>query len=143
MNIRYDIANNLPLLTGSGAAGTSSDNTAMTFPSSSTGFDTRDNEAINVVITSGTLADADATFATTITESDTTNGTYTAVPATELSAALSSVNFVYSEDNVAKQISLKPTKRYVRVVVTPAANTGASAFSVVAQGVKNIVGTTA
>lgn len=142
MNIRYDISNNLPLLTGSGTAGTSSDNTAITFPSGSTGFDTRDNEAINVILTSGTLADADATFAVTITESDTTNGTYTAVPSTELSAALSTLNYVFSEDNVAKQLSLKPTKRFVRVVVTPANNSGAAAFSIVVQGTRSIVGTT-
>lgn len=143
MNIRYDISNNLPLLTGSGAAGTSSDNTAMVFPSGSTGFDTRDNEAINVILTANTLADADATFATTISESDTTNGSYTAVASTELSAALSTLNFVFSEDNTAKQLSLKPTKRFVRVTVTPSSNSGASAFSCAVQGTKNIVGTTA
>jgi len=143
MNIRYDIANNFPLLTGSGTAGTSSDNTAITFPSASTGFDTRDNEAINVLLTSGTLADVDATFATTITESDATNGTYTAVAATELSALLSTMNFVFSEDNTTKQISIKPTKRFFRVVVTPSANSGAASFSVAVQGAKNFVGTTA
>jgi hypothetical protein len=143
MNIRYDIANNFPLLTLSGAAGTSSDNTAITLPSGSTGFDTRDNEAINIILIAGTLADADATFATTITESDTTNGTYAAVPATELSAALSTMNFIFSEDNIAKQISVKPTKRFVRVVVTPSANASAAPFSVAVQGTRAIVGTTA
>jgi hypothetical protein len=143
MNIRYDISNNLPLLTGSGTAGTTSDNTAIVFPSGSTGFDTRDNEAINLILTSGTLADADATFATTISESDATNGSYTAVASTELSAALSTLDYIFSEDNTAKQLSLKPTKRFVRVTITPTGNASAAPFSIVVQGTKNIVGTTA
>ena len=143
MNIRYDIANNLPLLTLSGASGSSADNTAITLPSASTGFDTRDNEAINIILIAGALVDADATFATTILESDATNGTYTAVPAIELSAALSTMNFVFSEDNIAKQISVKPTRRFVRIVVTPSNNSGASAFSAAVQGTRAIVGTTA
>jgi hypothetical protein len=139
--MRFDISNNLPLLTGSGAAASVSNNDPMVFPSGSTGFDTLGNMAINAILTSGTLADADATFAVTISESDTTNGSYDAVGAGALSAALSTMNYTFAEDNVAKQISVKPSKRFVRITVTPSANSGAAPFSIAVQGVKNLVGT--
>ena len=141
--MRQDISNNIPLLTLSGATGTSADTTAMTFPSSSTGFDTLDYSAVNVIIQAGTLADVDATFAVELQESDATNGTYTAIADADLSALETTVAFIFSEDNKMKQISAKPRKRFLRAVITPAANSGASSFWVGVQGIKNLIGTTA
>jgi hypothetical protein len=141
MQIRHDIQNNIPLVTSSAVAATSSDNTAMTFPSGSTGYDTLGFDAVNFFIISGTLADADATFTVEISEADTTNGSYTAVADADLIALESTVAFAFGDDNIVRQIGVKPRKRYLRVVVTPANNTSAAAFTVVVNGVKQFFGT--
>ena len=141
MNIRHDIQNALPLVTTSAPVVSGSDNTALTAPTGSTGFDTRGFDAVNFFIIAGTLADADATFAVEIQEADTTNGSYTAVADADLIALESTVSFAFGDDNIVKQIGVKPRKRFLRVVITPTNNASAAAFTIVANGVKNITGT--
>jgi len=141
--MRFDIQNNIPLVTSAAAALTSSDNTAMTAPSGTTGYNTQGFSAVNLLIASATLADADATFAVEIRESETTNGTYTAVADADLVALETTVGFVFSEDNVVKQITVIPRKQFVRVVITPTGNSGAAPFTVVAQGLPSVKGTLA
>lgn len=140
-NIRYDIQHNIPLVTASAPRGTSSDNTPITLPSATTGFDLQNFEAVNVLLVSGTLADADATFSVELRESDATNGTYAAIDDANLIALESTAGFTFAEDNAVKQIGVVPRRRFLRVVITPANNTGASEFSAIVQGVRNIVGT--
>lgn len=140
--IRQDIQNNIPLVTSSAPTGTSSDNTAITLPSASTGFDMTGFTAVNLLLIAGTLADADATFAVELRESDATNGTYTAIADADLIALESTVAFAFGDDNIVKQIGVVPRNKFLRAVITPSSNASAAAFTAVLQGVKNFNGTT-
>jgi hypothetical protein len=88
-------------------------------------IDTNGYEALTLAFQTGTLADADATFTTTITHGDVANlSDGAAVAASDLTDALSTANFDFSFDNSAKKIGYIGQKRYVQVTVTPANNTG-------------------
>lgn len=81
--------------------------------------------AAEFVIETGTLTDADATFAVTITESDASNmAGATAVAASQLVGTLAQASFDFSTDVKARKIGYIGLRRYVQVTVTPAANTG-------------------
>ena len=87
--------------------------------------DTAGYDAVMLMIQTGTLSDADATFATTIDHGDVSNlSDAAAVASTDLTAALSTMNFTFADDSTTKAIGYIGMKRYVRVTVTPSANTG-------------------
>lgn len=85
------------------------------------------------VITTGTLADADATFAVTLDEGDDSSLTdAAAVAAGDLLGSYAGASFTFADDNTTKKLGYAGTKRYVRLTITPSANTGNAPLSAVA-----------
>lgn len=97
------------------------DNTAQT----SAIIDTAGYNAVEFVMNTGTLSDADATFAVTIAESDAANMSGSnAVAASQLVGTLTQASFDFATDSKVRKIGYTGSKRYVQVTVTPANNTG-------------------
>lgn len=86
--------------------------------------------SITYLIQTGTLADADATFTVLLEEGDAANLSDAAAVAdsdllgTELAAA-----FQFNDDDQVRKLGYRGTKRYTRLTITPAANTGAAPMS--------------
>ncbi|PDS97524.1 hypothetical protein CO659_12730 [Rhizobium sp. S9] len=81
--------------------------------------------AAEIVLQTGTLTDADATFAVTVAESDAANMSGSnAVAASQLVGTLAQASFDFNTDSKARKIGYIGTKRYIQVTVTPANNTG-------------------
>lgn len=118
VNVRVAIA---PVVVG--------DNTAQV----SNIIDTQGYEKVTFLIALGTLVDADATFAVTVQHGDAANLSDAAAPNTiELLGGLTLSSFDFSADNAARKIGYIGSKRYVRITVTPANNTGAAPISALA-----------
>ena len=80
------------------------------------------------VVNSHTLTDG--TYAVTVEESSSSGSDYAAVDSARVLGSLPS--FTASEDNTVKSFGVRPTKRYVRVVVTSATTSSGGALSAVA-----------
>lgn len=78
-------------------------------------------------ILAGTLADADATFTALVEESDNSDlsGGNT-VASTDLLGAAADLNFTFAADDTVRKLGYKGIKRYVRLTITPAANSGSA-----------------
>lgn len=88
-------------------------------------IDTAGYNAAELVMQTGALSDADATFAVTITESDASNmAGATAVAASQLVGTLALASFDFATDSKVRKIGYIGTRRYVQVTVTPTGNTG-------------------
>ena len=89
------------------------------------------------VIPLGAIADADATF-TVLLEEDDTSFTGAAVADSSMisqtagTAPEAAASFIFSSDDTVKLLDYVGSKRYVRLTITPANNTGAWLHSVVA-----------
>lgn len=79
-------------------------------------------------VISGTLADG--TYAVTVEESDASGSGYAAVDASRVLGTLPS--FAATDDNVWLSFGVRPTKRYVRIVVTPTGATTGGPFTATA-----------
>lgn len=101
-------------------------------------------DRVGIVIQTGDLTDANATFAATLEESNdsgmsgaTAVGTADIVGGVTVAAAL---NFAFGDDNIFKQLGYIGTKRYLRLTITPtgndAGNLDVSAFAVLGGGMK-------
>ena len=88
-------------------------------------------DALKYVITIGSLADADATFTVLVEDSD-DNVTYAAVADDFLLGTEAEASFTFAADNKLREIGYNGSKRYNRMTITPANNTGAAIFSVIA-----------
>lgn len=90
-------------------------------------------DALEFVIATGTLADADATFAVTLSEGDDSGlsdaGT---VAAADILGTTTLASFNYANDDSVFRIGYKGYKRYVRLTITPSANTGNAPVAAVA-----------
>ena len=105
------------------------DNTALV----SNIIDTNGYEALTFVIATGTLADADATFAVTVDHgSDSGLSDAASVPADQLAGTLANASFTFAADGACRKIGYIGYKRYVRLTITPSANTGNAPIAVVA-----------
>ena len=116
-----DLHNNLNFRRGITPAAATADNT----PFVSQVVDLLGYEAAEFVILTGGLADADATFTTLLEHGDAANLSDAATPGAESllgTAALAS--FTFADDDKVFKIGYRGPKRYARVTVTPAANTG-------------------
>jgi hypothetical protein len=83
-------------------------------------IDTAGYEAVTLAFQTGTLTDADATFAVTMEHGDAANLSDTAAPAsTDLVGTLALAGFTFADDNKARKIGYVGSKRYVRLTVTP------------------------
>lgn len=90
-------------------------------------------DSLMFVIATGTLADADATFAVTMDHGDASNLSDAAsVPAAELNGTLAGASFTFTNDDTTREIGYAGVKRYVRLTITPSANTGNAPLAVVA-----------
>jgi len=107
-----------------------SDNTAQV----SQIIDTMGFAGLEFVILTGSLADADATFAVTIDEGDVANLSDAAsTAAANLDGTLAAAGFVFSDDDTVKKIGIKEiTKRYYRLTITPTGNASAALLAAVA-----------
>lgn len=104
------------------------DNTALTTEI----IDTLGMLTAEFVIATGTLADADATFAVTIAHGDAANLSDTAaVPTSDLIGTTAAASFTFAADNVTRKLGYKCTKRYVQLTITPTGNTGNAPLAVV------------
>lgn len=107
---------------GAQASDTGTGNTAVV----SGIVDTQGARSVTFLIFTGALTDADATFAVTMDEGDAANlSDAAAVAAADLVGTYALAGFDFSMDNKGRKIGYKGTKRYVRLTVTPSANTGA------------------
>lgn len=78
-------------------------------------------ECVMYVVGTGTLSDANATFAITLEHGDASNLSDTASAAAFLSGT---TTFDYSADSATRKILYNGLKRYGRLTVTPTGNTG-------------------
>ncbi|TIP07805.1 hypothetical protein [Mesorhizobium sp.] len=102
-------------------AAAQADNTAMV----SAILDRMGYESVALALMTGTLADADATFAVTIEHGDAANlSDAVAVPADQLNGTLALAGFTFAADSAARKLGYVGGKRYVRATVTPSNNTG-------------------
>jgi hypothetical protein len=105
-----------------------SDNTAQV----SQILDTRGYESIELVIATGSIADADATFVVLIEDGDSATLTdAAAVSDTFLLGTEALAGFQFDDDNECRKIGYVGGKRYVRATITPASNASAALFSAV------------
>ncbi len=96
-------------------------------------IDTRGYDQVAFLIALGSIADADATFAVTITHGDASNlSDAAAVGADFLIGSLAGAGFQFDSDNQTRELVYKVVKRYVRITITPSNNAGAALMSAVA-----------
>lgn len=96
-------------------------------------IDRKGFDGVTYLIATGSLADADATFAVTIDEGDAANlSDASAVAAADLIGTTALASFAFSDDDKCKKLGYKGTKRYTRLTITPSANASAALISAVA-----------
>lgn len=90
-------------------------------------------EGLVFAISTGSLADADATFAVLVEDGDVADLSDAAAVADEhLSGTEALAGFTFADDDAARKIGYTGSKRYVRLTITPANNTGNAFVSAVA-----------
>lgn len=116
-----DLINNIDAKRAISPAAATTDNTAFV----SSILDRIGADSVAALIILGSLADADATFAVTMDHGDASNlSDAVAVPADQMNGSLTLAGFDFSADNAIRKIGYNGGKRYVRLTITPAANTG-------------------
>jgi hypothetical protein len=124
-----DLYNNLTVIAAKAAAPT--DNTALV----SAVIDTKDFRSVAFLIATGTLADADATFTALMEESDAADlSGSNAVADADLLGTEAGASFQFDDDAEGCKIGYNGNKRYVRLTVTPSANSGAAPMGIIAVG---------
>lgn len=105
-----------------------SDNTAQ----NSAIIDCQNAYEVEFVILTGTLADADATFAVTMSHGDAANLSDAAtVPDRCLLGTTAAASFTFADDGAIKKIGyVTGEKRYVRLTITPSANAASAPLAV-------------
>lgn len=79
------------------------------------------------IIQTGTLADADATFAVLVEEGDDSGlSDAAAAPDTDLLGTEAGAAFNFGDDNAVRKIGYVGGKRYVRLTCTPSGNAGSA-----------------
>ncbi len=122
-----DLANNIAVRAVIAPA-VISDNTAAV----GSVVDRRGFDSLAYVIATGTLADADATFTVLLEESDASGSGFTAVADIDLIGTEAGASFVFSDDGAVRKLGYVGNKRYTRLTITPAANSGSAPISAVA-----------
>lgn len=90
-------------------------------------------ESLEYIIATGSLADADATFAVLLEESDAANmDGAAAVADADLLGTEAQAGFIFSDDDKVFKLGYKGHKRYTRLTITPSGNSGAAVLSAVA-----------
>jgi hypothetical protein len=86
-------------------------------------------EGATVVIQCGTLADADMTTTVLLEESDSSGSNYSAVADEDLIGTEAGAAVIFSDDLKIAKLGYKGKKRYIRLTVTPAANSSNAPLS--------------
>lgn len=117
-----DLLDNIDLKRGLSPVAATTDNTAYV----SQIVDMQGTNGAVFAILCGSLADADATFTVLAEEGDASNlSDNTTVDPTDLNGTVALAGFDFSADNKVFKIGFRPSgKRYKRVTITPASNTG-------------------
>ncbi|CAG0966780.1 hypothetical protein MTYP_01036 [Methylophilaceae bacterium] len=90
-------------------------------------------DSLEYIIATGSLADADATFAVLLEESDAANmDGAAAVADADLLGTEAQAGFIFSDDDKVFKLGYKGHKRYTRLTITPSGNSGAAVLSAVA-----------
>lgn len=106
-----------------------SDNTAQV----SQIIDRQGFRSLTFLLATGSIADADATFAVLLEESDASDMSGSnAVADVNLLGTEALAGFQFDDDNEVRKIGYRGSKRYVRLTVTPAGNASAALVSAVA-----------
>lgn len=125
--MRRDLSDNLQVSACIPCTRVASDNTAIV----SSTVDMLGYNSLMIAIATGTLADADATF-TALLEESSDNSTFTTPAAGDLVGTAAGASFTFTHDNAVRKIGYIGAKRYVRLTITPASNTGTADISAVA-----------
>ena len=89
--------------------------------------------SLEYIIALGALADADATFAVLLEEGNESDlSDNAAVADADLIGTEAAASFQFDDDDSAKKLGYKGKKRYSRLTITPAANTGNAFIAAVA-----------
>jgi len=124
-----DLANHLTVKRAISPAAAVTDNTAFV----SQIIDRAGYESLMFAIATGSLADADATFTALVEHSDNSNFSESAaVPDSQLTGTEADASFTFAADDATRKIGYVGGKRYVRLTITPAANTGNAFVAAVA-----------
>jgi hypothetical protein len=102
--------------------------------------DHRGSKSHTYVIHAGSLVDADMTLTALLEESDASGSGFVAVDDAYLLGTEAGASFIFSEDNTVKTLGYIGYKRYTRLTLTPAANTGAASYSAVCIEQPNVRG---
>lgn len=103
-------------------------------------IDMQGQDALVFAIATGSLADADATFAVLVEESDDSGMSgATAVADADLLGTEALAGFTFAADNKCFKIGYKGSKRYVTCTITPANNTGVALLCIIAITVPQIL----
>jgi hypothetical protein len=96
-------------------------------------IDRQGYESLVFAIATGSIGDADATFAVLVEDDDDAAfGTGVAVVDAELNGTEAAAGFQFDDDNEVRKIGYRGNKRYVRLTITPSANASAALISAVA-----------
>ena len=96
-------------------------------------IDRKGFDSLEFAITLGTITTAGTTYTALLEESDASDMSGSnAVADVDLIGTEALASFVDSEVNTTKGLGYKGTKRYVRLTMTPAGNTGASTMCAIA-----------
>lgn len=94
--------------------------------------DRQGHDSLTFLIASGTLADADATFAVLVEEGDAANlSDAAAVADADLIGTEALAGLTFADDAEARKVGYKGAKRYVRCTVTPSNNTGSAPIAII------------
>jgi len=116
-----DLANHLTIRPAISPAAAVTDNT----PFVSAIIDLSGFGGVMFAIQTGSLADADATFAALVEHGDAANlSDAAAVPDPQLTGTEAAAGFTFAHDNSTRKIGYVGAKRYVRLTITPANNAG-------------------
>lgn len=90
-------------------------------------------DSLVFAIATGSIADADATFAVLVEDGDVANlSDNAAVADAELNGTEALAAFQFDDDNETRKIGYIGNKRYVRLTITPSANASAALIAAVA-----------
>lgn len=96
-------------------------------------IDTRGFGSLEFLIATGSLADTDATFTVLMEESDNSDlSGGNAVADADLLGTEAAASFQFDDDDEVRKIGYRGAKRYVRLTITPANNTGNAYLAAVA-----------
>ena len=132
-----DLLNQIQVKRGLSPVASAADNTAQV----SQIIDRQGYDSAGFVIATGAVPDADATFAVLVEHGDVSNlSDAAAVPDVELigqdpaSASTPEVQagFTFAADDNVRKIGYRGSKRYLRLTITPSANSSATLLCVIA-----------